>query len=37
MWDVLEWHGGTLTMAWWAVVGLAFLLLVAASSRATRK
>jgi hypothetical protein len=37
MWDALKWHNDTLSIAWWAVLGLAFLLLVAAGSRASRR
>jgi hypothetical protein len=31
MWDVLEWHGGTLSIAWWAVLILSVALLGLAS------
>jgi hypothetical protein len=31
MWDVLEWHNGTLSLAWWVVLLLAFVLLGLAS------
>jgi hypothetical protein len=37
MWDVLKWQHDTLSVAWWALLGLAFLLLVAAGSRAGRR
>jgi hypothetical protein len=37
MWDVLTWHNGTLSIAWWALLGLFFLLLAAAGSRAGRR
>lgn len=37
MWDVLSWHGGTLGIAWWAVVLIVFLGIVAGGSRAARK
>jgi hypothetical protein len=30
MWDVLTWHNGTLSIAWWVVLLLALLLLAAA-------
>jgi hypothetical protein len=30
MWDVLEWHNGTLSVAWWAVLVVGLLLLAAA-------
>jgi hypothetical protein len=36
MWDVLEWHGGTLSMAWWVVL-LLVLVLLGLSSKAHRK
>jgi hypothetical protein len=32
MWDVLSWHDGTLAVAWWAVIVLAVILFVGASS-----
>ena len=37
MWDVLRWHDGTLSVAWWALVGFAVLVVIAAGSRAGRK
>jgi hypothetical protein len=37
MWDVLTWHDGTLSIAWWALLGFVFLVLVAAGSRAGRR
>jgi hypothetical protein len=37
MWVVLKWHDGTLSVAWWALLVLAFLLLVLAGSRASRR
>ncbi|MGD0165979.1 MAG: hypothetical protein ABSC51_01630 [Gaiellaceae bacterium] len=27
MWDVLEWHNGTLSLAWWVVLVLVVFLL----------
>jgi hypothetical protein len=30
MWDVLTWHNGTLSIAWWVVLLLALVLLAAA-------
>ena len=30
MWDVLTWHSGTLSIAWWVVLLLALVLLAAA-------
>jgi hypothetical protein len=37
MWDVLSWHDDTLSVAWWALLVLAFLLLLLAGSRAGRR
>jgi hypothetical protein len=37
MWDVLKWQHGTLSVAWWALIVLVLLLLVAGSSRATKR
>jgi hypothetical protein len=37
MWDVLKWHDGTLSVAWWALIGFALLVIIAAGSRASRK
>lgn len=37
MWDVLTWHNGTLSIAWWAVIVLVFLMLVVGGSHAARK
>jgi hypothetical protein len=37
MWDVLTWHDGTLSVAWWALLALVFLVFVAAGSRAGRR
>jgi len=37
MWDVLTWHNGTLSVAWWAVIVLVFLMLVAGGSRAAKR
>ena len=37
MWDVLKWQDGTLSVAWWAVVVLVFLVLVAGGSRAAER
>ena len=37
MWDVLTWHDGTLSVAWWALLGFVFLVIVAAGSRAGRR
>jgi hypothetical protein len=37
MWDVLQWHNDTLSVAWWAVIGFALLVIIAAGSRSARK
>ena len=37
MWDVLKWQDGTLSVAWWAVIVLVFLVLVAGGSHAARR
>jgi len=37
MWDVLTWHDGTLAIAWWVVILLVFLMLVAAGSQAAKR
>lgn len=37
MWDVLRWHDGTLSVAWWIIVLIAFLVLAAGGSRAARR
>jgi hypothetical protein len=37
MWDVLKWQDGTLSVAWWAVIVLVFLMLVAGGSRAAKR
>jgi hypothetical protein len=37
MWDVLRWQDGTLGVAWWAVIVLVFLVLVAGGSHAARR
>jgi hypothetical protein len=37
MWDILKWQNDTLSVAWWAVLLIAFLILVAAGSRAAKK
>jgi len=36
MWDVLEWHGGTLSIAWWVVL-LLILILLGFGSKSHRK
>jgi len=37
MWDVLKWQDGTLSIAWWAVIVIAFLMLVAGGSHAAKR
>jgi hypothetical protein len=37
MWDVLSWHDGTLSIAWWALIGFALLVIIAAVSLAGRR
>jgi hypothetical protein len=37
MWDVLKWQNDTLSVAWWALVAFAVLVIIAAGSRAARK
>jgi len=37
MWDVLTWHNGTLAIAWWAVLAILFLALVAAGGNAAKR
>ena len=37
MWDVLTWHHGTLAVAWWAVLIVIFLALVAAGGHAAKR
>jgi len=37
MWDVLKWQNDTLSVAWWALVALAVLVIIAAGSQAARK
>jgi hypothetical protein len=32
MWDVLSWHDGTLSIAWWALIAVAVLVVIAAGS-----
>ena len=32
MWDVLEWHNGTLSVAWWAVILVVFVLIALAGA-----
>jgi hypothetical protein len=37
MWDILEWHNETLSIAWWFLLLLVVVILAAAGSRAARK
>jgi hypothetical protein len=37
MWDILEWHNDTLSIAWWFLLLLVVVVLAAAGSRAARK
>jgi len=32
MWDVLEWHNGTLSVAWWAMLLLILVLIALAGA-----
>ena len=36
MWAVLKWQDGTLTIAWWALIGFALLVIIAAVSAVAR-
>jgi hypothetical protein len=36
MWDVLKWQNDTLSIAWWALIAFAILVIIAAGSRAAR-
>jgi hypothetical protein len=37
MWDILKWQDDTLSVAWWALVAFAVLVIIAAGGRAARK
>jgi hypothetical protein len=37
MWSVLKWQHDTLSIAWWALIGFALLVIIAAGSNASRK
>jgi hypothetical protein len=37
MWDILEWHNDTLSIAWWFLLLIFVLILATAGSRAARK
>jgi hypothetical protein len=36
MWDVLTWHDGTLSIAWWFLIAVGIVVLAAAGSNARR-
>jgi hypothetical protein len=36
MWDILKWHDGTLSVAWWALLAFALLVVIAAGTRAAK-
>jgi hypothetical protein len=36
MWDILRWHNDTLSIAWWAMIGFAILVIIAAGARAAK-
>jgi hypothetical protein len=36
MWDILSWHDGTLSIAWWFLLFLALVLIAAGGARAAR-
>jgi hypothetical protein len=36
MWDVLKWHNNALSIAWWALIAFALLVIIAAGSRAAK-
>jgi hypothetical protein len=37
MWDIVEWHNETLSIAWWFLLLVVIVILAAAGSRAARK
>jgi hypothetical protein len=37
MWDILSWHDGTLAIAWWFLILVAFVLIAAAGAGAARR
>ena len=37
MWDVLKWQNDKLSVAWWALVAFALLVIIAAGSHAAKK
>jgi hypothetical protein len=36
MWDIIKWHDGTLSVAWWALLAFALLVVIAAGTRAAK-
>ena len=37
MWDILTWHDGTLSIAWWFLIVAVFVLIAAAGAGAARR
>ncbi len=37
MWDVLKWQHDTLSIAWWALIVFAVLVIIAAGGRAAKR
>jgi hypothetical protein len=37
MWDIVKWQDDTLSIAWWALLGFALLVIIAAGSRAGKR
>ncbi len=37
MWDILIWQNGTLSVAWWALIAFAILVIIASGSHAARR
>jgi hypothetical protein len=37
MWDILRWHNDTLSIAWWALIAFALLVIIAAGARAAKE
>jgi uncharacterized membrane protein YhaH (DUF805 family) len=37
MWDVVRWHDGTLSIAWWFLLVLLFVALVVAGNSGSRR
>jgi hypothetical protein len=36
MWDILKWQNDTLSVAWWAMIAFAILVIAAAGARAAK-